>query len=173
MEMNIESNVLIEQKQVEDKLLAGFKLGANIARKSYGPKGKNGVIKREIYPGHEVCNDAQTLIQSVKIFDKDAEIGFSFVKELMDRTNNLSGDGRKTTLLIADSILTQGFNSNLDRNKLRDELNSMIPLIENQIDEQKQLVTEKEVSKVASIAGESERLGNLIGQIYSSIGTLS
>lgn len=157
-------------KEAQQRLMNGITLATEAIRLTYGPKGSNAVIESEMYPYHLVANDAQTIIQALHTDNEYSKIGLDFLKELMDKANKDSGDGRKTTCIIAEEILKEGFKSDLSGLELKRELDNLIPFIEQKIDEQKTTITEEEVHKVASIAGESEKIGLLLGDIYKRIG---
>lgn len=158
-------------KITAESLLKGIKVAADAMRISYGPKGLNGVIERDINPGHEVANDAFTLVQAMRILnDSVTNIGLNFAKELMAKADSTSADGRKTTLLIATQIIEEALKLDLSGMEIKRELDALIPTVEAEIDSQKQLITENEVEGVATIASESKRIGGLLNSIYKVIG---
>ncbi len=151
-------------------MVMGIKTATDAIRLSYGPKGINAVVEAEFYPFHSVANDAQTIIQAVQVTDPIQKRGLGFLKELMDKQEKDSGDGRKTTCIIAEEIITQGLKSELSGVELKRELDALIPVIEAQLDDKKETITEKEVHTVATIAGESKGIGEVLGTIYTRIG---
>src|SRR5690348_2407294 len=102
------NNITIGKEAVEG-MLKGIKLATQAVRLTYGPKGQNAVVENEFYPFHEVCNDAQTIIQAIETKEPLEKRGLAFLKELSDKANKDSGDGRKTTCIIAETILEEGF----------------------------------------------------------------
>jgi len=158
-------------KTATGKLYLGIKKAVDAIRLTYGNNGCNAVVENVNYPYHEVANDAQTIIQAIQLTDPVEKRGLGFLKELMDKANASSGDGRKTTAIIADTIIGMGFDQDrLSGNELKRELDALIPVVEGKIDERIKNIIEEEVYKVASIAGESKRIGNLVGDIYKKIG---
>lgn len=157
-------------KQAQDAMIRGIKVATTAIRPTYGHNGVNAVIEHTLYPYHEVANDAQTIIQAIHVTDKYEKQGLDFLKELSDKQNSTSGDGRKTTCIMAETILDEGFKSELKGIALKRELDSLIPLVESKIDHYKQDIGLDDIHKVATIAGESEEIGHLIGYIYKNIG---
>jgi chaperonin GroEL len=157
-------------KESFGRMLDGIKVATQAIRLCYGPKGLNAVVENESTPFHEVANDAQTIIQAIQVEGAVEKQGLSFLKELSEKANNDSGDGRKTTCIIAEELLTRAYEANLSGNQFKEELDSLIPLIEKNLDEQKKTITVEEIEKVASIAGESKSLGKTLGEIYRLIG---
>lgn len=166
------SNLVIGDKAVKG-MMKGIKIATDAIRLSYGPSGCNAVVENEFYPFSQTVNDAQTIIQAIQVEDKVEKIGLNFLKELMDKAQKDSGDGRKTTAIIADVILSEGVNCTLPGVELKKQLDSFIPIIEKELDVRTSSIDEENVWKVAAIAGEDEKLGRLIGEIYTKIGPSS
>jgi len=162
-------NVIIGPKTTK-ALLAGIKTATSAIRLSYGAKGVNAIIEQEFYPYHVVANDCETILQSIHVKDKYEKIGLDLLKELSTKAHKDSGDGRKTTCIIGEEIIRQGFDSTEQGVNLKRELDNLIPVIEKNLDDQKQSITVDEVHKVAAIAGESLELGQILGDIYKKIG---
>ena len=157
-------------KEATEGLYKGIKVAVDALRLTYGNKGVNAAVENVNYPYVEVANDAQTIVQAIQLTDPVEKRGLGFLKELMDKANASSGDGRKTTAIIAETIIGMGFDSKLSGNEIKAELDRLIPVVEAEIDRRTTLITEEEVYKVATIAGESNRIGHLVGGIYRKIG---
>lgn len=157
-------------REAFQRMLNGLKVATEAIRLSYGPSGLNMVVEHEFEPYHQVANDAETIIQAVEVEGSVEKQGLSFLKELSRKANKDSGDGRKTTCIIAEEILNQAFESGLSGMELKRQLDKLIPVIEQKLDEQKKEITVEEVFDVARIAGESEALGRVLSEIYKRIG---
>lgn len=164
-----ESNIT-QGKEATEGMMRGIKRATDLIRTTYGPEGLNISVESEFYPFHQVANDAQTIIQPIKCYDPIEVRGLNFLKELMDKANKDSGDGRKTTCIIAEEILTEGYKSGLSGMRLKSDLDAFIPIIEEKIDNIKNSIEIDEIDYVASIAGESEEIGKSIRDIYRVIG---
>lgn len=168
--MNIRTNNITQGAEATDKLLNGIKTATQAIRLSYGPGGLNAIVENQLYPYHQVANDAQTIIQAIEVEDPVEKRGLGLLKELSDKAEKDSGDGRKTTSIIAEEIIEHGRNIEIAPVELKRQLDSLIPVIEKAIDEIKTEITVEDVHKVATIAGESEEIGKLVGDIYKKIG---
>jgi len=151
-------------------MLNGIKVVAEAIKPSYGGAGCNTLIEREIYPTHELTNDAQAIIQAIEVTDPLEKRGLMLAKELSDRANRESGNGRKTTFLLASAILQKGYDANLNGEELKKELYSHIPFIEKYIDEHKEVIGLEDIERVATTASQDKEIGKLLAQIYSEIG---
>ncbi len=158
-------------KQAQEAMIRGLKVATQAIRPTYGHNGINAVIEDARYPYHQVANDAQTIIQAINIKCPIERQGLLFLKELSDKQNSMSGDGRKTTCIIAETILDEGFKqTDLQGLALKRELDGLIPSVEAKIDAHTQEIGIGDIHKVATISGESEAIGSLIGEVYKTIG---
>lgn len=169
MRENMETNVVIGNESNQG-LLEGIKVATQAIRLSYGPSGCNAIIEDDLPPNHRIANDAETIIQAIQIKEPIQKRGLALLKELSAKADKDSGDGRKTTCLLAETIIEEGFKSGLSGLALKRELDSFIPLIEQKLNENKTIITEEEVEAVATIASESKELGKILSEIYKKIG---
>lgn len=169
MKKSMQNNIVIGQ-QATQGMLDGIKVATKAIRLSYGVAGCNAIVENVLPPYNKIANDADTIIQAIYITDPLQKRGLTLLKELSTKADKDSGDGRKTTCIIAEVILEEGFKSGLSGIALKRELDSFIPLIENKLNENKTVITEKEVEAVSTIAGESKEIGKLLGEIYGHIG---
>lgn len=167
---NIVTSNMSMGKEAFRKLRNGMKYAIDAVRVSYGPRGLNAIIQHDLYPFHIVANDCDSIVQAIQCSDPIEKIGLEMLKELSAKANSDSADGRKTTLIIADTILEEALKANVSGVELKRELDALIPQIENEINKQKREITENEVEAVATIAGESKEIGRLLSTIYSRIG---
>lgn len=158
-------------KPATEQLYLGIKHAVDALRLTYGNGGCNAVVENVNYPYHEVANDAQTIVQAIQLHDPIRKRGLGFLKELMDKANASSGDGRKTTAIIAETLIRGGLElEDHTHNEIKKEIDALIPFVEAKIDTRTVDITEDEVHKVATVAGESKRIGDLVGNIYKKIG---
>lgn len=165
MENNIHENSTYKMNEV-------IQLCSCIVGSTMGAAGINVALEEELYPYVSITNDGATIIEKMKFIDPIEKIGHTFVKEATQRSNNNSGDGSSTTVVLLAKILDEGLKmkDKISPIQLKNEIDALLPIIEQKIDEQKRTITENEVEAVATISGESEILGKLLGEIYKKIG---
>jgi len=162
------NNIIKDQAIIE--LMEGVEIATDLIRSTYGGGGSNVIIESRMRPGHLIANDAYTILKDIKITSPGQRIGFGFVLELMERQDKLSGDSRKTSLLLLNEILKQGYEADINKLTLKKELDALIPLIEREIDKQTKQITVDEVENVATTASENPEIGKLLQKIYQKIG---
>lgn len=94
----------------------------------------------------------------------------AFVQELSNRTDKMTGDNRKTTVILMEEILKEGYKSDMQKLQLKKELDDLIPFIESEIDKQTMPVSVNEIASVATTASENPETGKLLQEIYQQIG---
>lgn len=168
--MNIANKNNITIEECQDKFIEGIEQVSTVIRQSYGPKGGNIAIEQEFYPYHIIANDAQSIIQSICLDDPVERRGLNFLKELSDKASKDSGEGRKTTIIIAEELLKGGIKEKVKGMKLKEDLDLLLPLIIQNIDKQKKKVRLEDVGLVAETSSRSKEIGNVISEIYQKIG---
>lgn len=163
------SSNIIQEESVQG-MLNGISKATSVLRGTYGGFGKNVIVESNRYPYHQVVNDCETIIQAIKLTDPAEKRGLAFLQELSTKQDKLSGNGRKTTIIMAEEILKEGYKSSLNKLQLKRDLDALIPFIESKIDKQIKQITVDEVYGVAKTASESEETGKLMQEIYQKIG---
>jgi chaperonin GroEL len=157
-------------EECQEKIINGISQVSEIIRQSYGPKGGNVLVESQDWPGHMVCNDAQSIIQAIHIEDPVERRGLNLIKELSDKASKDSGEGRKTTVIMAEELLKGGFDAKIKGMKLKEELDVMLPEVLKSIDSQAQKVELSDIGKVAETSARDRDTGAWIQKIYNEIG---
>lgn len=169
MQDNMKPNIIRGQDAILG-MLQGIQVATDLIRPTYGAGGVNVIIESKLCPYHMVANDAWTILKDIHLKDPAQKIGLEFLKELCEKQDRLSGDARKTTIILAEEILKAGYESDVDKLQLKRELDALIPIIEAEIDAQTKQITVDEVENVATTAGENKEMGKLLQEIYQKIG---
>lgn len=157
-------------KDARKKLITGVQKGVDAIKTSYGPSGTNAVIEHELRPFHVVTNDGKHILSSMKLADKVENMGLEILKEIADKSDHESGDGRKTSVILAGAILEEGLKCKESPMEIKKSLEECLPLILKSIDEQTRQISPLDVGNVARISSESEFIGNTLQEIYTEIG---
>ena len=162
-----DSNIYIDA--IKD-VAEGVKIATDIVRQTMGPLGKNICIEMDEFPFSGITNDGASVIEKIDLTHPVQRIGLNAIKEAVLRSNANSGDGSTTTCVLLDAIMQEAIKSGLPSIEIKRELDTLLPEVIKLIDEQKRTITSDEVEAVATIAGESEEIGKLLGEIYKRIG---
>lgn len=152
------------------KIIKGIEKGCEVIEETYGSGGSNADIESIYQPNYETTNDGKKILDAIKLADRYENIGLNKLKEITEKIEKVSGNGRKTAVLLAGAILKEGMKSKLKPMALKETLDECLPIVLESLDKQSKEITFEDVGKVATIAGESKELGNIFQEIYTQIG---
>jgi chaperonin GroEL len=161
---------IYSDKVARESLVRGVDKVVDVIKRSYGAAGSNCVIEADLLPYHKIVNDGKTIADAIKLADSVENIGANIVKEVADKSDRESGDGRKTSMILLQAILKEGMKCKESPMEIKRSLDECLPIIIKSIDDQTQQVTIKDIGKVAEVASESRELGEVFGKIYKEIG---
>ena len=163
-------NNIISKEEYLKGMMSGIHQVSELIKPTYGGCGTNVIVESNLPPYHQVINDCEIIIQAVKVEGHAEKIAVDFLKEISGKQDKLLGNGRKTTILMVDKLLEEGYKYEGDKNKLKRELDALIPIIENEIDKQTKKITVADIEAVATTASENPETGKLLCEIYEKIG---
>lgn len=157
-----------------EKLIAGVNVIANAVKTTMGPKGRNVLIER---PGQHpiVTKDGVTVAKSVNLSDQFKDLGVQIIKDASSRTAEEAGDGTTTSMVLAQTLYTEGLRmiaAGHDQTEIR---NGMLKGSELVLDElkklSKQIKSKEELMQVALVSANGEKeIAELISDAIDQIG---
>src|SRR5246500_1675309 len=88
-------------------LQAGVDELANTVKVTLGPKGRNVVLER-LTGAPIITNDGVSIAREVELSDPLKNMGAQLVREVANKTSDLTGDGTTTATLLAQAIIREG-----------------------------------------------------------------
>src|SRR6478752_6201060 len=88
-------------------LQAGVDELADTVKVTLGPKGRNVVLER-LTGAPTITNDGVSIAREIELSDQFANMGAQLVREVADKTSELTGDGTTTATLLAQSLVREG-----------------------------------------------------------------
>ena len=88
-------------------LQAGVDELANTVKVTLGPKGRNVVLER-LTGAPTITNDGVSIAREIELGDQYKNMGAQLVREVANRTSDLTGDGTTTATLLAQAIVREG-----------------------------------------------------------------
>jgi len=156
-------------------LQAGVDELANTVKVTLGPKGRNVVLER-LAGAPTITNDGVTIAREIELTNQYKNMGAQLVREVANKTSDLTGDGTTTATLLAQAIVREGMRA------LDEGVNPM--LLRRGIEEATAcLVTElqrtarkvegrDQLAHIATIAAkEDELIGNAVADALDRVGT--
>jgi chaperonin GroEL len=80
---------------------------ANTVKVTLGPKGRNVVLERLAGPP-TITNDGVSIAREIELSDQYRNMGAQLVREVANKSSDLTGDGTTTATLLAQAIVREG-----------------------------------------------------------------
>ena len=164
---------VIFDQEVRTALKRGVDIVAGAVKVTLGPKGRNVALSKS-WGGPTITNDGVTIAKEISLEDKFEGMAASIVKEVATKTNDKAGDGTTTAVVLTQAIVHEG----LKRTALG--ANAMMvrrgieAAAKDAVEELKKMAKDvkgkSEIRQVASIAAESEELGEKIAEVVGKVG---
>jgi chaperonin GroEL len=166
--------VLYFNHEARQLLAAGVDELANTVRVTLGPKGRNVVLER-MTGAPMITNDGVSIAREIELSNPLKNMGAQLVREVANKTSDLTGDGTTTATLLAQAIVREGMKA------LEEGANPM--LLRRGIEDATELVVAElrrgartiagrdDLMHVATIAAkEDERIGGAVATALDRVG---
>jgi chaperonin GroEL len=147
---------------------------ANTVKVTLGPKGRNVVLER-LTGAPTITNDGVSIAREIELSNPLKNMGAQLVREVANKTSDLTGDGTTTATLLAQAIvregmkaLEEGANPMLLRRGIEDATEVVVSELRRGAREVK---TDEDLVHVATIAAkEDERIGKAVAEALGHVG---
>jgi chaperonin GroEL len=166
--------VLYFNHEARRLLQAGVDELADTVKVTLGPKGRNVVLERLTGPPL-ITNDGVSIAREIELSDPLKNMGAQLVREVANKTSELTGDGTTTATLLAQAIvregmraLEEGANPMLLRRGIEDATERVVAALRAGA---RQISGEADLTAVATIAAkEDERIGTAVARALHRVG---
>lgn len=167
------SKKIMFDESARKALLNGVDKVANTVKITLGPKGRYVVLDKTTKP--VVTNDGVTIAKEIELHDKFENMGAKLVKEVASKTQDNTGDGTTTAILLAQSMIREGLKNvsaganPLDVKKgIEIATEKVVSYLKNKSVEVK---GKEKIVQVATIsANNDDEIGNLISDAMEKVG---
>lgn len=157
------------------KLQSGINQLAQAVVTTLGPKGRNvGLDKKWGAPN--IVHDGVSVAKEIDLQDPFENMGAQLVKNVAEKTNDVSGDGTTTATLLAQSIVNAGMkNVTAGANPmiLRRGIEEAVKAVVAELKKQSKMIkidNTEELKQVATISAASEEIGAMIAEALNKVG---
>ena len=154
-------------------LEAGVDHLADTVKITLGPRGRNVVLDKK-FGSPVITNDGVTIAREIELSDPYENLGAQLAKNVATKTNDVAGDGTTTATVLAQALVRQGMR-NVAAGANPDALKRGMDAAANAVTKWLESVagdvdTEDAITHVATVSGQDETIGSLIGQAVTRIG---
>lgn len=148
---------------------------ANIVKSTMGAEGKNVAII-DNYDRIKYTQDGVTVAKSIRLEDTTENVGAQAIISAANKTVKDCGDGTTLTTLVTQQLVNNMIEDikYLNPNEVIDNYATQINiLVKNLLKNRKTIKSLKQINKIkqiASVSAKSEKIGNLISEIYLETG---
>jgi chaperonin GroEL len=156
------------------RLQAGVDELADTVKVTLGPKGRNVVLERLTGPP-TITNDGVSIAREIELSDPFKNMGAQLVREVADKTSDLTGDGTTTATVLAQAIVREGMrtieegaNPMLLRRGIEDAVERVVAEL---LGRARKLDGRDDLRHIATIAAKAdERIGEAIAEALDRVG---
>jgi chaperonin GroEL len=148
---------------------------ADTVKVTLGVRGKNVILDTNPYTKPLITNDGVTIARDLILEDRVENIGAKQIREVAERTNDNAGDGTTTSMLLMQSIITQGMraiDSGADGIALREGIRKATDKIVKSVTAEKvDASDETTLADTATISCRDPAIGKLIAKVVKQAGS--
>src|SRR3989338_907723 len=169
-----DSKQIMFGEDARNSLIKGVDKVANTVKVTLGPKGRNVVLDKSSTP--LVTNDGVTIAKEIELKDKFENMGAKLIKEIATKTQDDSGDGTTTAVLLGQAMIKEGMkNITAGANpiEVRKGIELAVSKIVSHLREKSVPVKDKQmISQVATISANNDAgIGKLIAEAMDKVGS--
>jgi chaperonin GroEL len=154
-------------------LQAGVDELANTVKVTLGPKGRNVVLER-MTGAPTITNDGVSIAREIELSNQFKNMGAQLVREVANKTSDLTGDGTTTATLLAQAIIREGMRAleeGANPMLLRRGIEDATELVVAELRRGAREVRADDLAHVATIAAkEDERIGVAVARALDRVG---
>jgi chaperonin GroEL len=166
--------ILYFNHEARQLLQAGVDELADTVKVTLGPKGRNVVLER-LTGAPTITNDGVSIAREIELSNPLKNMGAQLVREVANKTSDLTGDGTTTATLLAQAIVREGMKA------LEEGANPMLlrrgieeateVIVRKLASEARDVSGQKDLFRVATIAAkEDERIGQAVAEALNHVG---
>ena len=160
-------------EEARKKLKTGIDTLADTIRVTLGPRGRPVALDKK-FGAPNVINDGVAIAKEIELPDPFENMGAQLVKEASTKTNDQCGDGTSTSVILAQSIVHEGFKNiaaGADSQALKRGIERGVTAV---VDELKNLSIpvkgKDQVAQVAALSAVDKEIGDLISDVMEKVG---
>jgi len=164
---------LLFGEEARKALKIGIDTLADAIRVTLGPRGRPVALDKK-FGAPTVINDGVSIAKEIELPDPFQNMGAQLVKEASTKTNDQCGDGTSTSVILAQSIVREGFKNiaaGADSQMLKHGVERGVEAVVDELKKMSIPVKGKEqVAQVAALSAVDQEIGDLISDVMEKVG---
>jgi len=160
-------------EEARKSLKVGIDTLAEAIGVTLGPRGRPVALDKK-WGAPSVINDGVSIAKEIELPDPFENMGVQLVKEAASKTNDQCGDGTSTSVLLARSIINEGFKNiaaGADSQAIKRGIEKGVAALVIRLKELSIAVKGREqVAQVAAISAVDSQIGELIADVMEKVG---
>ncbi len=156
-----------------ESMFRGIEQVAKTVTVTMWPRGRNVVFDRG-FGAPQVTNDGATIAKEIELEDAFENMGAELVKEAAERTNTLAGDGTTTATLLTYALAKEwmkNIKSGVNAVELKNGMKRAWEMVVEELTKNAtQISSREEVSQVATISAQDEKVWEIIAEAMQRVG---
>ena len=154
-------------------LKTGIDVLSDAVKITLGPKGRNVILDKKFGPP-QVCSDGVTIAKEIELPEPFENMGAQLLKEAASKTNDAAGDGTTTSVVLAQSIITEGFKNvaaGANPMALKRGIDKAVSAIVEELKGMSTSVDSRDqIAQVASLSAHEDEVGQTIADAMEKVG---
>jgi len=154
-------------------LKAGIDTLTQAIKVTLGPRGRPVALDKK-WGAPTVINDGVSIAKEIELPDPFENMGAQLVKEAATKTNDQCGDGTSTSVILAQSIVSEGFKNiaaGADSQALKRGIEKGVEVVVDELKKMSIPVAGKEqVAQVAALSAVDQEIGDLVADVMEKVG---
>lgn len=161
--------MIIQGKEVKEKLLQGIDLVANTVKPTLGPQAKTVILQNN---PPVIINDGVTITKYISHEDPYVQMGIQMVQNLASQAQDKSGDGTTTACILAQALCHALMDfDDVSTHAMNNALYSLREEVLHELGNRTIQVKDTDILNVATIAANNDKyLGGLIQEALNMVG---
>jgi len=161
--------MIIQGKEVKEKLLQGIDLVANTVKPTLGPQAKTVILQNN---PPVIINDGVTITKYISHEDPYVQMGIQMVQNLASQAQDKSGDGTTTACILAQALCHALMDfDDVSTHAMNNALSSLREEVLHELGNRTIQVKDTDILNVATIAANNDKyLGGLIQEALNMVG---
>ncbi len=164
---------LVFSEEARKSLKTGIDILTDTVKVTLGPRGRNVILDKKFGPPL-VCSDGVTIAKEIDLPDPFENMGAQLLKETASKTNDAAGDGTTTSVVLAQSIITEGFkNTAAGANPMaiKRGIEWAVNAVIGELKEMSRSVDSRDqIAQVAALSAHEDSIGQTIADAMEKVG---